>query len=258
MPSEVELWSVCAAFGAQAVAHWLRAACTGAGARVQQHELLGGAAAGIGAVLYLAAASGISAADYAPTDGSERRRPFVHLLHLERALAMGLLLLNVAALARERRPPAVALAAAWFTQMGALYLGHFVVGLPRLFFLGAAAVQLLPLAATLWGAMGGRLRLSPLQTVYRFLSTWCVASGAGYCLAFLCCEVTGWLDSPTELRVYAALDYLTVGLGSLVVSCAGSDKQAPMLPGQEAELSLYPGPHNHGFYPNPDFYDDNL
>ena len=26
----------------------------------------------------------------------------------------------------------------------------------------------------------------------------------------------------------------------------------------EAELSLYPGPHNYGFYPNPDFYNDNL
>jgi len=152
----------------------------------------------------------------------------------------------------------VALAAAWLTETGALYLGNLVSGSRRLCFLGAAFALLAPVATTLLGSMGGRLRLSKLQTVYRFLSTWCVICSMCYVLTFICCEVTGLLNTETEMLAYALLDYCTVGVSSLVISCAGPDVQAGLLPAQEAELSLYPGPHNHGFYPNPDYYDDNL
>lgn len=128
----------------------------------------------------------------------------------------------------------------------------------RLCFLGSAAAFLAPITGILLGSMGDRLRHSKLQTVYRFLATWIIVCGCCYPAVFLACQVTNLLDTETEILIYGLLDYCTVGVSCLVISGAGLELEVGLLPAQEAELSLYPGPHNHGFYPNPDYYEDNL
>lgn len=254
--AQLALWCSCGALALQTVVHWLRAWFIVWGGRAEQHELLCGASTGSLALLYLAVACGLSQDLYAV--GAGYFRIFFHLQYAGRALSVGLLLLNLSALAREKRPPAVALVFAWVASVGALYLGNFVNGAQRLAFLGAASLFLLPVASTLLGTMGERLRLSKLHTVYRFLATWCVVCSACYPIVFFVCEVGVLLDTETELLLYGLLDYCTIGVSSLIVSGAGSEVEVGLLPAQEAELSLYPGPHNHGFYPNPDYYDDNL
>lgn len=257
--AEATLWAAAGVFGLQAILHWCRATCVASNARVKQHELLSGAAQGVAALLYLAMACGLSLSSYADgVRGPANQRPFFQLLYAERAIAGSVVLVNLAALARERRPSSVALAAAWTTETAALYLGTFAEGNRRLYLLGAAMALLLPPCATLFAAMGGRLARTPLQTVYRFLATWWGFCSACFCLHFTFCEVFALFDTETEMIGYALLDYCLVGVSSLVVSCAGPDLSAGLLPAQEAELSLYPGPHSHGFYPNPDYYDDNL
>eukprot|EP00928_Gymnodinium_smaydae_P089878 TRINITY_DN73769_c0_g1_i1.p1 TRINITY_DN73769_c0_g1~~TRINITY_DN73769_c0_g1_i1.p1 ORF type:complete len:302 (-),score=59.75 TRINITY_DN73769_c0_g1_i1:228-1055(-) len=254
-------WGACYLFALQACVHWSKAGCVAAhGSRGQMHDQVSGAATGVCALLFLAATSGISCGSYTIGDGAgATQRTIYWLLPVERSVAMVLVLMNLGALARERRPPLVALTAAWLTQTGALALGHLVSpGNQRLWFLLAAVLLLFPLASMLVGSMGSRLRHSQLQVFYRFLASWCVLCAACYCLAFYCCAVAGIFSTETELLVYSLLDYSAIGVSSLVVSCAGSDIDLALLPAQEAELSLYPGPHSHGFYPNPHFYDDNL
>ncbi|CAE7771430.1 unnamed protein product [Symbiodinium sp. CCMP2456] len=167
-------------------------------------------------------------------------------------------LLNISTLARERKSSAAALMAAWVTQVLALYLGQLAKAQQRWIFLLAALVALVPMAITMCAAMGGRLHDSSLMTAYRFLVTWVCICGVGFCWLFLFCQVFRFLEVHTEVVLGALLDYCLLGVSSLVISCAGPDVQAPLLPGQEEELSLYPGPHTHGFFPNLDFYDDNL
>eukprot|EP00747_Dinoflagellata_sp_TGD_P186942 gnl/TRDRNA2_/TRDRNA2_44339_c0_seq1.p1 gnl/TRDRNA2_/TRDRNA2_44339_c0~~gnl/TRDRNA2_/TRDRNA2_44339_c0_seq1.p1 ORF type:complete len:275 (-),score=17.28 gnl/TRDRNA2_/TRDRNA2_44339_c0_seq1:126-950(-) len=249
-------WVACVVFLLQMLLHWSRAWCVVANTRAQHHELLSGASTGVCGLLYLAIADGLSEDLY--TVGSRQYRIFYHLLYVERAVAVGLLLLNISVLARERRPPAVALVVVWLASTSALYLGNAVGGVRRLAFVVVAVIFLLPVAAGLLGSMGERVRLSQLQSVYRFLATWAVVCSACYPLVYFGAGVVGLLDTETELLVYALLDYCTVGVSALIVSSAGPDVDAPLLPAQEAELSLYPGPHQHGFYPNPNYYDDNL
>lgn len=250
-----------AGFAVQSAWHWLRAACGAPNARAQQHEALCGAATSTGALVYQGMACGLTGGVYAAgpaRQGEGGRRVYFGLQYAGRAAAGALVLINLAALARERRPPSVALAIVWLLDVAALYLGTLVQGGQRLGFLASAAWLLLPLAGMLFSVMGGRLRSSPLHTTYRFLATWCVVCGGCYALVFLLSEVACMLNVETELVAYALLDGCVVSVSSFVVSRAGSDLQVGLLPAQEAELSLYPGPHNHGFYPNPDYYDDNL
>jgi bacteriorhodopsin len=201
-------------------------------------------------------ASGVSQASYG-ADGPLARL-FYQLLYLERVLCVGLVFLNLAALARERRPSLVALVALWSASSGALYMGNTVLGVRRVAFLVASFLCMMPLATTLVCAMGERLRMSQLQTAYRFLSAWCVVCCTCYDLIYFLCEVVYILNTETEILLYMLLDLCIIAVPSLGISCAGSELESGLLPAQEAELSLYPGPHNYGFYPNPDFYNDNL
>jgi len=187
-----------------------------------------------------------------------RYRIYFQLLYLVRGLGLGLVFLNLAALARERRPPSISLGTMWLTSTTALYLGNTVVGTRRLVLLLASIGSLLPVATTLACSMGERVQMSQLQMVHRFLATWCLVCCACYALTYFLCEIAYVLDTETEVLIYALLDLCAIGVSSLVICCAGRDLEAGLLPAQEAELSLYPGPHNYGFYPNPDFYNDNL
>ncbi|CAE7215015.1 unnamed protein product [Symbiodinium natans] len=242
----------------QAVLHWGRANCAAQSSRAAQHELLSGATTGLAALLYLAMACGISQ-DYEKGSGvGSTQRLFFHLAYVGRAFVPCFLLLNISTLARERRSPAAALLGAWITQVLALYLGQLVQAQKRWIFLLAAVAALLPMGITMCASMGGRLHQSPLMTAYHFLVTWVCLCGAGFCWLFLCCQVFHFLDVQTEVVLGAILDYCLLGVSSIAISCAGPDIQAPLLPSQEEELSLYPGPHSHGFFPNLDFYDDNL
>eukprot|EP00927_Polykrikos_kofoidii_P032287 TRINITY_DN27557_c0_g1_i1.p1 TRINITY_DN27557_c0_g1~~TRINITY_DN27557_c0_g1_i1.p1 ORF type:complete len:286 (+),score=38.61 TRINITY_DN27557_c0_g1_i1:148-1005(+) len=257
------LWCSCGAFALQAAFHWLRACCLASqdSSRTQQHELLSGAVLNVAAMLYLAMACGVSQDLYLDGGGGGHKyRIFFHLHFLERALAVGMVLVNTGALARERRPPTISLSVAWCSHIAALYFGHVVQpGWRRNFVLAVAVTLLVPLGVVLFGAMGARLRMSHLQVIFRFLASWYVLCGACFSLAFWCCAIAGLLSTETELLAYALLDYCVVGVSSLVISCAaGPEMEAGLLPAQEAELSLYPGPHSHGFYPNPHYYDDNL
>mmetsp|Transcript_178844 Transcript_178844/g.573150 ORF Transcript_178844/g.573150 Transcript_178844/m.573150 type:complete len:280 (-) Transcript_178844:291-1130(-) len=257
--SHVVLWGACVLFAGQSALHWFMAACRTSSARAQQHELLSGAATGLCALSYQAMASGVSRMVYEVTafDGQHQRICF-SLLYAERAVAGALVFVNIAALARERRPPMAALVAVWFAETAALFFGNLVEGWSRFRFLIAAGVLLVPQAGMLLAAMGRRLHLSQLHAVYRFLSTWCSFCSACYCLVYFFSEVVVLFNTETEIIAYALLDGCAIGISSLVVTCAGPEVQVGLLPAQEAELSLYPGPHRHGFYPNPDYYDDNL
>lgn len=256
--AQVALLVTCGVFSLQSAGHWLRGFCAAPSERAAQHELLSGAATAVCALLYLAMYCNVS--QTLVLVGGGQFRPFFHLLYVERMLAPNICLVNLAALARERRPPMLALGAVWSCgPCGALYLGSFVPpGAKRLAFLGAAVLCLVPLAATLLVTMGWRLQRSPLMQVYRFLASWTVFCGASYCIVFLFCAVSNLLDTETEVLVYALLDYSTVGVFSFAIGCSLQDVQIGLLPAQEAELSLYPGPHTHGFFPNPSFYDDNI
>lgn len=262
--AQVGLWVTCAIFSAQAVFHWIRATCVAENARARQHELLAGSAAGSSALLYQGMACGLSlakvAADAAGADSSAAAgtRVFFAFWYLERAASGSLVIVNIVALARERHPPALSVVSLFALETLALYFGCLAEGRQRLGFFFTAVVLLIPQGITLTALMGSRLRLSELQTTYRFLSTWFLCCSACYCLLFLLCDVGAVLDGETEVLAYALLDYCAIGVSSLVVSWASSDLQVGLLPAQEAELSLYPGPHHHGFFPNPDYYDDNL
>lgn len=258
-----------ALFAAQASLHWCRSGCGGCGAasasaaagagaalRTQQHELLSSAAAGLLALVYLGLTCGVSQDTYATYSGSDQRTWFP-LQYAGRGGAAAALLLNVATLARERRPPMVSLAILWLGQVASLYMAHFVKD-ERPYFCAVALAFLLPMVTTLHGVMGRRLRLTALMPLYRFLASWCIMCGACYVVVFLCSAVLGLFSSETELLAYVLVDYALIGVSSLVISCAGPERDIGLLPAQEAELSLYPGPHDHGFYPNPNFYDDNL
>merc|ERR1712187_294937 len=155
----------------------------------------------------------------------------------------------------------VATGAIWSAFMSTLLFGHLAKPINgcRLWLLIAAICLLVPLASTLLGSMGSRLRYSHLQVLYRFLASWFLLCGACYCLAFYCCAIAGLFGTETEILAYALLDYCLIGVSCLVISCAGGPElEAVMLPAQEDELSVYPGPHTHGFFPNPHYYDDNL
>lgn len=253
----------------QASIHWCRSGCgrcgapdasvaagTGAALRTQQHELLSSAAASVAALAYLGMTCGLSQDTFATYSGTDGRTWFP-LQYMGRGVAATAVLLNVGSLARERRPPLVSLALMWLGQVASLYMAHYVKD-QRPYFCGVALVFLLPMVTTLHGVMGRRLRLTALLAVYRFLASWCIMCGACYITVFLCCAVLGLFSTETELLAYVLLDYALIGISSLVISCAGPEKDVGLLPAQEAELSLYPGPHDHGFYPNPNFYDDNL
>lgn len=260
--AQVCLWGACILFYTQAAMHWSRATCVAESARAQQLELLAGAATTISALLYQGMACGLSVAHLAanpdPHSAAADQRIFFAFWYLERVTAGSLVLVNIVTLARERHPPVVALASLFAAGTAALYFGCLVEGHLRLGFLAAAASLLMPQGMTLTALMGSRLHLSELQTVYRFLSTWCMCCSTCYCLLFSLCDVGSIFDIETEVLAYALLDYCTIGVSSLVISWVSADIPVGLLPAQEAELSLYPGPHHHGFYPNPDYYDDNL
>lgn len=252
--AQVALWVGCFVFALQASIHWCRTGCVAS--RARQHELLSTSTAACAALFYFGMANGISEASYATA--GQRSRLYYSFLYLERGLCVGLLFLNTSTLARERRPTMVALGVLWLLSTAALYMGNAVVGTRRLGFLVASILCLLPVATVLVCAMGERVKMSQLQTIYRFLSAWCILCCSGYVIVYTLCEVAYILDTETEILVYMLLDFCTTGISSVIISCAGSDLEAGLLPAQEAELSLYPGPHNYGFYPNPDFYNDNL
>lgn len=258
--AQLALWAAAGLFGSQAVLHWLRAACRKSqpGARSEGHELLSCAATAASALLYLGMANGISLTSCLLGDGVPPRPIFAFHPAL-RALAVGLHLLSVAVLARERRPPSVALGVFWLSSTLALYLGNFAQNPgPRLSFCAVSLALVVPMATTLLGSMGGRLRQSELLATYRFLATWLVVCCGCYPLLFVSCEITGFLDTETEMLLNVVLDVCTVSVTALVIGSVDADTHKGLLPAQEAELSLYPGPHNYGFYPNPHFYDDNL
>lgn len=256
VPAQTALWVASATFAMQAMLHQCRGSCVTTNTRGQQHEQLAVAATGSSAVLYLGMASGCSKELYVANNS--RYRIYFQLLYLVRGFGLGLVFLNLATLARERRPPAVALGTMWLTSTVALYLGNFVAGGRRLALLFASIACLLPVATTLVCSMGERVHMSQLQLVHKFLATWCLVCCACYALTYFLCEVAFLLDTETEIMIYVLLDLCAIGVSSLVICCAGRDLEAGLLPAQEAELSLYPGPHNYGFYPNPDFYNDNL
>merc|ERR1712224_1101103 len=178
---------------------------------------------------------------------------------LGRVISVDLALLNVAVFARERRPQTVGVMVTWALVTAALYLGCLVdPGTRQFSFFSFALVSFLPVTVALLCSMGTRVYGSSLQTPYRFLATWGVVCGACFFLAFLAAQVFVVVNSETEIMLNSLLDYCVVGVSGLVVSCNDPGTEFGLLPAQEAELSLYPGPHSHGFYPNPDYYDDNL
>lgn len=128
----------------------------------------------------------------------------------------------------------------------------------RASFLIAACGLVIPLAATLLATMGTRLRMSQLQSTFRFLAVWFTICCTGYCAVFLFSAILEFLSVETEILACALIDMGLIVISSLVITCAGPDVEVGLLPAQEAELSLYPGPHRHGFFPNLDYYDDNL
>jgi len=255
-PAKAALWVGCGLFAAQAALHGCRTLCVSASARSRQHELLAVAATACAALCYYSMACGISQASYAAVGGLSRI--YFHMLYLERGFCVSLVFLNTSAMARERRASLVALVSMWLAAVGALYMGNFVSGPQRTGFLVASVAFLVPVGCTTVCAMGERLRMSQLQTSYRFLSTWCMVCCAGYQIVYFVCEVVYILDTETEILLYMLLDFCIIGVSSIIICCAGADLEVGLLPAQEAELSLYPGPHNFGFYPNPDFYNDNL
>lgn len=248
------LWVGCILFSAQASLHGFRAIYVSA--RGRQHELLAVAATAVSALCYYAMACGITQGAYAAVGG--RGRAYFHLAYLERGLSVGLVFLNTSSMARERRSSLVAVVTMWLATVGALYMGNVVFGTSRTGFLVAALACLVPVGCTTVCAMGDRVKNSQLQTAYRFLSTWVMVCCGSYNLVYFVCQVVYILDTETEMLLYMLLDYCTIGISSLIVCCAGTDLEIGLLPAQEAELSLYPGPHHYGFYPNPDFYNDNL
>jgi len=254
----------CAAFLLQACLHTVRAWTLGPLRRAQQHEQLSAAANGTCALVYYAMYCGVFEGLYtsggdAAANGRHTSRIIFWISFVGRADAISLVLVNLSALARERRPPVFAVGAVWVTQTASLCLGHLVdADKGRLGFLVIAVALLLPLSSALIGSMGARLRLSHLQVVHRFLASWCVLCSACYCLAFFCCAYADLFSTETEMMVYTLLDYCTVGVSCIVVSCAGPEIETALLPAQEEELSLYPGPHTHGFYPNVSYYEDHL
>jgi len=252
----VYLWVGCVLFCAQASFHCCRASCVSGSARGRQHELLAVASTAIASLCYLAMASGISQDAYIAVGG--RARVFFHMLYLERGICVSLVFVNMYALARERRPSSVAVVSLWLAAVGALYMGNAVFGLRRTVFMVASLASLVPVGGTTICAMGDRVRMSQLQTTYRFLAAWCMVCCASYNMIYFVCEVVFILDTNTEILLYMLLDFCIIGVSSLTISFAGADMDVGLLPAQEAELSLYHGPHNYGFYPNPDFYNDNL
>lgn len=260
--AQASLLCACGAFALQAALHWIRASSISANARSQQHEQLSGAATSCCAMIYLTMACQVLQGLYtAANSDSHQLRIYFGLGFAARGIVGGILLVNVCALARERRPPMVAMVGVWTTMISALFFGYLAKpgGGRRSALLAAAVALHLPLISTLVCSMGSRLRESQLQVVYRFLASWLILCGMCYCIIFYCCPVAGLLSTETEILVYTLLDYCLVGVSCLVVTCAsGQDLEAPLLPAQEAELSLYPGPHNHGFFPNLHYYDDNL
>mmetsp|Transcript_96787 Transcript_96787/g.278458 ORF Transcript_96787/g.278458 Transcript_96787/m.278458 type:complete len:271 (-) Transcript_96787:93-905(-) len=253
--AQASLCTACGVFALQAALHWTRAVCSAPGPRAQQHETLSGVATGTCALFYQGMAFGMS--QRSCTVGDAGKQAMFDFHYLGRSLGGALVLINAATLARERRAPAVAVAASWAAETAALYMGA-LAGKHRTSLLLSACLLLLPLAASLLGIMGGRLRRSPLEGAFRFVSAWCTSCAVCYVLVFYLAEVACLLNTETEIVAYTLLDWSFVGASSLVISCAGPELQAVLLPAQEEELSLYPGPHNHGFFPNPDYYDDNL
>jgi len=254
--AQAALWAGCGLFFVQAMLHVCRVSCVSANGRGRQHELLAVAATMSASLCYYAMACGVSQASYAALAG--RSRIFFHLQYFERGFCVSLVFLNTSALARERRPTLVAVVSLWLAAVAALYMGNTVSGLRREGFLVISFAMLLPVAVTTVCAMGERLRMSQLQTAYRFLATWCIVCCASYGIVYFVCEVVYVLDTTAEILLYMLVDFCVIGISSLVISCAGADLEAGLLPAQEAELSMYPGPHDYGFYPNPDFYNDNL
>lgn len=253
--AQVALCAACLIFSLQAAAHWLNSVCSVRSSRRRQHEVLSTTATGWGSLCYLSAACGISLIPR-PSD-AEEQRCFFWVLYAGRAGAVSLSLVNLCTLARERRPPTLALASLWCSSVSALYLGNMVVASgSRAALFAAALALLLPLATTLV-ASGERLRMSELLATYRFLSNWSVLCGLCYCFVFLSCEVVPLL-ADAEVLLHALLDLSAVGVPCLVISCAGPDAETPVLPAQERELALYQGPAQYGFYPNFNYYDDNL
>jgi len=255
--AQTTIWLAFLAFGLQTLFHWCRASCTGQ-SRSEQHEMIASSATGSFALVYLAMANGLSKSLYAAS-GPRPCRVFFPVDFLGRLVCVDLALLNVAVLARERRPQTVGVVVTWSLVTSALYCGCLVdPGPPRFSFFAFALVAFVPVMAALLCSMGSRTRGSSLQTPYRFLATWGVVCGTCFFLAFLAAQIFGIVNSETEIMLLSLLDYCIVGVSGLVVSCNDPGTEMGLLPAQEAELSLYPGPHSHGFYPNPDYYDDNL
>lgn len=250
------LWIAFLLFFAQTLYHWIRA-CS-AGPRSEQYEMIASSSTGTFALVYLAMANGLSRSLYAAS-GAHDCRVFFSLGFLGRFVSVDLAFLNMAMLARERRPQTLGALMTWGLMTASLYLGCLVPPGPQRwsFFLFALAT-FLPVASVLLCSMGSRVRGSFLQPSYRFLATWSVVCGTCYLLAFLASQMYAAVNSETEVMLNALLDICATGVSSLVVSCSNPGGEAGLLPAQEEELSLYPGPHSHGFYPNPDYYDDNL
>lgn len=252
------LVAACALFAVQSAIHWLRSLCSAQTSRAVQHEQVAGAATAAAAVLYQGMACGFSARLQEESASPGGHRVFFEFWYIVRALGGGLALLNIATLARDRHPPTTAVICVWLVQTGALFLGSDATGSTRVSFLLSAVALLVPLGGSLLSSMGDRLRQSPLESVYRFLATWFSCCSGGFCLVFFLCEQVDMFDSETEIIAYALLDYCTIGVTSVVLSWVSHDIPVGLLPAQEEELAMYPGPHSHGFYPNPDYYDDNL
>jgi len=248
----------CLVFAVQSAIHWMRALCTAQSPRAVQHEQVAGAATASAAVLYQSMAAGISVVLHGGASTADAPRVTFELWFATRAVSGSLALLNIVTLARDRHPATMAVITVWLLQTGALYTGSNLAGSSTSAFLLTALVLLVPLGGSLLSTMGFRLRNSPLETVYRFLATWFLCCAGGYCLVFFLCEQVAMFDSETETIAFILLDYCTVGVTSVVVGWVSPDVPGGLLPAQEEELSMYPGPHSHGFYPNPDYYDDNL
>ena len=109
-------------------------------------------------------------------------------------------------------------------------------------------------------------RDATLKTVDAVSRYCCLCSGgtaitralAASPLAFAACELGNVVNTETEVILYALLDLCAVSISCAVISANGRNLEEGLLPAQEDELSLYPGPHKHGFFPNPDYYEDNV
>ncbi|CEM31107.1 unnamed protein product [Vitrella brassicaformis CCMP3155] len=252
--SSITLWTTFGVLSALGLFMWVRA-ITATQKRAINSDNICMAVLLTGAFTYLGMSFGVGKELYADKTG-DHYRVTLQLRYIGRLVGGALLGYAVSHLARATRYMQLVLMVLWGIIVTSLRYGLLVEWDGRWSFWGFALAVYVVYTYLLTFEIAQNVVDAEVQWTYNFLSTSTSVLIGFYFLFYVLGEIMQVVDVEVEIIVHCVMDFLLLGCLPTAITFLENSVDEGLLPSQEQEMNLYPGPHKVGFHPNPEYYEN--